>query len=185
MKILVAKNSGFCFGVKRAVDTAFSLGEGFVLGEIIHNESVNEKLSSMGVITINSLDDIPKGDIKKTLMIRTHGEPEITYKKAEELGLNLIDGTCPFVKNIQDIVRKHYSNGYKIAVIGKPEHPEIIGINGWCNNTAIITEDPADFLKGLFPLLAERFLRIFPNRKCRFSKKSVLILKKADIPPQL
>ena len=143
MKILVAKNSGFCFGVKRAVDAAFSIDEGFVLGEIIHNESVNEKLTSKGVVTINSLDDIPKNNAKKTLLIRTHGEPEITYKKAEELGLDVIDGTCPFVKNIQDIVRKHYSNGYKIAVIGNPEHPEIIGINGWCDNSAIITEDPA------------------------------------------
>ncbi len=143
MKILVAKNSGFCFGVKRAVDKAYSIGKGYILGEIIHNEAVIEKLTSLGVVTINSLDEIPKDVNVKTLMIRTHGEPEETYKRASELGLTVIDGTCPFVKNIQDIVKKYYTNGYKIAVIGRVDHPEVIGINGWCDNTAVITEDSA------------------------------------------
>ena len=141
MKVLIGKNSGFCFGVKRAVDKALTLAGGYVLGEIIHNESVNKKLNDLGIITLNSLDEIPQNSNVKTVMIRTHGEPENTYVKAKELGLTLIDGTCPFVKNIQEIVKKHYSNGYQIAVIGRAEHPEVVGINGWCNNSAIITED--------------------------------------------
>lgn len=141
MQILVGKNGGFCFGVKRAVKAAENLkgNNNYVLGEIIHNESVIEKLEKSGIKTINSLDDVSltKND---TLLIRTHGEPKSTFDKAEELGVRLVDCTCPFVRDIQNIVKKHYDNGYTIAIIGKPNHPEIIGINGWCENTAIITE---------------------------------------------
>ncbi len=142
MKVLTGKHGGFCFGVKRAVEQAEKLhGDGnYVLGEIIHNESVIEKLTLSGVKTISSLDglDFNKGD---NLLIRTHGEPESTFNLAKSLGLNIIDCTCPFVRDIQQIVKKHYLNGYKIAVIGNANHPEVKGINGWCNNIAIITED--------------------------------------------
>ena len=139
MILLKGKHSGFCFGVKRAVEEAFSLsGEGnFVLGEIIHNESVNEKLKSAGVITVTNLDDerLKNGD---TLLIRTHGEPKSTFIKAENMGLNVIDCTCPFVKEIQKIVEKHHSDGYTIVIVGDKDHPEVIGINGWCENCANI-----------------------------------------------
>ncbi len=141
MQILKTKHGGFCFGVKRAVDQAMSLkgANNYVLGEIIHNDYVNESLKKLGIITINSLDDanLKAGD---TLLIRTHGEPKSTFTKAQELGLNIIDCTCPFVRDIQKIVEEHYINGYTIAIIGKAEHPEIKGINGWCEGQAIITE---------------------------------------------
>ncbi|MBR2498274.1 MAG: 4-hydroxy-3-methylbut-2-enyl diphosphate reductase [Clostridia bacterium] len=142
MKLFIGKNCGFCFGVKRAVNQAQKLrGKGnYVLGEIIHNDSVVSKLNSMGVKTVDNLMNVQfsKGD---TLLIRTHGEPPATFEKANELGLKVIDCTCPFVKEIQNIVHKHYFDGYKIAIIGKAEHPEIKGINGWCNNSALITEN--------------------------------------------
>ena len=142
MEILVSKHSGFCFGVKRAVDTAYSLtGENnYILGEIIHNESVINNLKQKGLITLKNLDEV---DLKKgsNLLIRTHGEPESTFIKASELDLNIIDCTCPFVKDIQKIVKSHYDRGYTIVIIGRAEHPEVIGINGWCNKKAIITED--------------------------------------------
>ncbi len=148
MLVLQGKYSGFCFGVKRAIDTVLGLdGENtFVLGEIIHNEQVNEKLKNRGICTIDSLDDerLKSGD---TLVIRTHGEPKSTFTMAKEKGLNVIDCTCPFVKEIHNIVESHYSKGYKIAVIGNSAHPEVKGITGWCNGEAYIVNSAEDLQK--------------------------------------
>ncbi len=139
MQVIKGKHAGFCFGVKRAIDAALALGEGnnYVLGEIIHNDSVIKQLENANVKTIYTLDKTPfkKGD---RLIIRTHGEPEATFTKAKELGLTIIDCTCPFVKDIQQKVREHYQKGYEIAIIGDAQHPEIKGINGWCDNRAHI-----------------------------------------------
>ena len=148
MQILKTKHGGFCFGVQRAVDEAYKLkGENnYVLGEIIHNEYVNKKLNQLGIKTIFSLDDV-EFNCGDTLLIRTHGEPKKTFEKAKQLNLNLIDCTCPFVRQIQEIVEKHHKLGYKIAIIGVDNHPEIIGINGWCDNQAIITESAEELSK--------------------------------------
>ncbi len=148
MIIFTGKHSGFCFGVKRAINEAEKLsGTGnFILGEIIHNESVNEKLKKNGVITVENLES-EMLNIGDTLLIRTHGEPESTFIKAKEKGLNVIDCTCPFVKEIQKIVKEHYEKGYEIAIIGKKSHPEIIGINGWCKNTAHVCESAEELLE--------------------------------------
>lgn len=142
MQVIKGKHGGFCFGVSRAIKQAEKLsGDGnYVLGEIIHNESVIEKLNANGVNTIDSLDDV-KFNANDTLLIRTHGQSKETFDKAKQLNLNVIDCTCPFVKEIQKIVSDHYCKGYKIAIIGKKDHPEIIGINGWCGNSALITEN--------------------------------------------
>ncbi len=141
MKVLIGKHGGFCFGVKRALNVATNLKgkSNFILGEIIHNELVNENLKKSGITIIDTIDDerLTSGD---TVLIRTHGETKKTFEKAKEKGFNIIDCTCPFVCDIQKIVKEHYEKGYTIAIIGKAGHPEIIGINGWCDNTAIITE---------------------------------------------
>lgn len=145
MIAIKGKNSGFCFGVKRAIDSALSLKHGrrFVLGELIHNESVNRKINDFGIVTVSDIDDerIKDGD---TLIIRTHGEPKSTFEKAAVKNLNIVDCTCPFVKEIHKIVEKHYANGYTIAIVGNAEHPEIKGINGWCENSAVIVGDVED-----------------------------------------
>lgn len=145
MQLIKGRNSGFCFGVERAVKTAEKLNgdNNYVLGEIIHNEQVIEKLKKSGVKTIDSLDDIALTQ-NDTLLIRTHGEPKSTFDKAEKLGVKVIDCTCPFVREIQKIVEKHYTDGYKIVIIGNAIHPEVKGINGWCNNSALVTETVAD-----------------------------------------
>ncbi len=145
MKFFIGKNSGFCFGVGRAVKTAFSL-EGknnYILGEIIHNESVNNALNDKGVITLNSLNNVSlnQGD---TVLIRTHGEKKLIYDMLNSYGANIVDCTCPFVQNIHKIVKEHYDKGYKIVIIGDNNHPEIVGINGWCNDSAIITDNYDD-----------------------------------------
>ena len=148
MIVVKGKNSGFCFGVKRAVDKALKMSgeKNYILGDIIHNEIVNKRLRDNGLITISSLNDLAlnKGD---NLLIRTHGEPKITFDTAKGLGLNVEDCTCPFVKEIQKIVYNHYNQGYKIVIVGKSEHPEVKGINGWCENTALISEDPLEISK--------------------------------------
>ena len=145
MKVLIAKNNGFCFGVKRAVNNAFNLkgDRRFVLGEIIHNENVNEKLKKSGVDVIISPNDdrIKSGD---AVLIRTHGEPKETFDILKSKGANIIDCTCPFVKEIHSIVEKKYGDGYAIAIIGNKNHPEIVGINGWCENSAFVCENECD-----------------------------------------
>ena len=148
MNIIIAKNSGFCVGVKKAVDTALSIGnEGvYVLGELIHNESVLDKIESLGVKTINNINEIENG----TLIIRSHGvSKEIIDALNDKKDVNVIDCTCSFVKKIHNIVYKHYNDGYQIVIIGKKEHPEVVGINGWCNNSAIIL-DSEDIPESLF-----------------------------------
>ena len=148
MQIIKGEHSGFCFGVKRALSEADKMQGGcnYILGEIIHNESVNKKLADNGLKTISNLDEIELGG-GANLLIRTHGEPEITFIKAKELGLNVIDCTCPFVREIQKIVSNHHKDGYKIVIIGKADHPEVIGINGWCDNSALISEDEKEICK--------------------------------------
>ena len=101
MILIRGAHSGFCFGVKRALETANSLvGKNiYVLGEIIHNEKVNDDLKKRGIVTVDSLSDtrLKAGD---TVLIRTHGEPLSTYETAELSGLNIVDCTCPFVEEI-------------------------------------------------------------------------------------
>lgn len=143
MKIYIGKNSGFCFGVKRAVETAFSLKNSntYILGEIIHNETVCNKLKESGITTVNDINDIPFDIDNCNVIIRTHGEPLETFNKLVDKNYNVLDCTCPFVKDIQNIVNKHYKDGYTIAIIGNAKHPEVIGINGWCGNTGIVVQN--------------------------------------------
>ena len=145
MQVVSGKHGGFCFGVKRAVEAAFTLeGENnYILGEIIHNEEVISKLKEKGLKTIDSLEN-SQLSTDDTLLIRTHGEPKYTFELAKKLGVNVIDYTCPFVKDIQNIVSEKYANGYKIVIIGNKNHPEVIGINGWCDNSAVITSEICD-----------------------------------------
>ena len=147
MIITKCKNSGFCFGVKRAIEKAEKLGAGsYILGEIIHNETVNKKLINKG---LKIIEDITECDLKEgdTLLIRTHGEAKKIFDLAKEKGLNVIDCTCPFVKEIQNIVSKHHLKGYTIAIIGNDKHPEVKGINGWCDDKAIIVDNANDLSK--------------------------------------
>lgn len=145
MIIKKCNNDGFCFGVKKAIETAYSFkGDNiYVLGELIHNEKVVADLESRGIKTINNLSEIPDGQ-KATIIIRTHGETKAVFSEAEEKNYTVIDCTCPFVKQIHNIVSEHYNKKYKIVIIGNSGHPEVIGINGWCENTALITENPLD-----------------------------------------
>lgn len=137
MKIILAKSAGFCFGVKRAVDYAYSkAGQDniYTYGPIIHNKEVTGDLAEKGVHVTENLDEVSEGEI----IIRSHGVPPEVYSAIEKRGLKYTDCTCPFVKKIHNIVRESYNKGKAVIIVGNKSHPEIIGINGWCNNTAII-----------------------------------------------
>ena len=140
MLVTVDENSGFCWGVVRAIDFAEQElkrnGKLYCLGEIIHNPIEIERLEKLGLVTITR-EDLPKVKDAKVL-IRAHGEPPSTYKIAEDNNITLIDATCPIVTKVQDRIKSFYEKGYQIIIFGKKEHPEVIGLNGVCENNAII-----------------------------------------------
>ncbi|MDU3337069.1 4-hydroxy-3-methylbut-2-enyl diphosphate reductase [Paraclostridium bifermentans] len=146
MEVKIAKNAGFCFGVKRAMKMAWdelqkSEDGIYALGPLIHNKQAVLKYEENGLKTIDEVSEVPTS---KSMIIRSHGVGEIVYTESKEKGLNVIDTTCPFVKKIHEVAKKHYSQGFDIIVIGDSKHPEVIGINGWCNNEAIIIKTLED-----------------------------------------
>lgn len=146
MKFKIANNAGFCFGVKRAMKMAWDELEKseeniFALGPLIHNKQAVSKYEEKGLRTVDVVDEVPSD---KNMIIRSHGVAEYVYTQAKDKNINIIDTTCPFVKKIHSIVKDAYENGYDIIVIGDYKHPEVIGINGWCENSAIIFKSPED-----------------------------------------
>ena len=140
MKVTVDKSSGFCWGVVRTVDIAekeLATGEKlYSLGDIIHNPVEIERLRSEGLETV-TYKDLEKLQGAK-ILIRAHGEPPETYKRAQELGITLIDATCPVVGKVQERIRRFYDDGYQVVIFGKIEHAEVIGLVGQTNGEAIV-----------------------------------------------
>lgn len=136
MKIFLPKEIGFCNGVSSAVKKALSLEPNtYCLGQIVHNKEVTAQLTKRGIIFVDNFDDVPNG---ATLLIRAHGVAKEIYDKAVERGIKIVDATCPSVKAIQKKAHDYYKNGYQIVLVGDASHPEVIGINGWCENSAIV-----------------------------------------------
>ncbi|MGN1116956.1 MAG: 4-hydroxy-3-methylbut-2-enyl diphosphate reductase, partial [Candidatus Ornithomonoglobus sp.] len=163
MSVKVAKTAGFCFGVKRAVDgvyEALEKGEKIAtLGDIIHNSQVIDDLKNRGVYSFERVEDIPS-DYK--IVIRAHGVGKDIYEKIGDR--EYTDLTCPFVEKIHRIVEKHYNDGYKIVIVGDRNHPEVIGINGWCNYEAEIIDSEArefntDFTKKPLCIVAQTTIK--------------------------
>jgi 4-hydroxy-3-methylbut-2-enyl diphosphate reductase len=140
MKVSVDNFSGFCWGVVRTIDIAekeIASGEKlYSLGDIIHNPVEIERLRKKGLETISH------NDLKKLrgarILIRAHGEPPDTYKRAKELGITLVDTTCPVVMKVQERIRKFYNEGYQVVIFGKKEHAEVIGLVGHTNEEALV-----------------------------------------------
>ena len=139
MPIKIAKTAGFCYGVRRAVNEVYDrAGKNekiATLGALIHNDSVVEDLKKKGVAVYESVEEVPDGT---TLVIRTHGVGKSIYDKIEQRGLEYVNLTCPFVEKIHNIVKEHYNKGYQIVIIGDKNHPEVRGINGWCEESAVV-----------------------------------------------
>lgn len=141
MEIIIGKTAGFCFGVSNAVNKTEEQLKNkkniFCLGELVHNKQVTNELESKGLIVI---DNIEKA--KQNVIIRAHGEPKETYKKAEKLELDILDLTCPKVLKIHKIAQEYASNGFYIILIGQKDHPETIGTISYCGeNSEVIEKD--------------------------------------------
>ena len=172
MKVTVAKSAGFCFGVKRAVETVYkeienrkkqkeynresnkegnkeSNKEGwdhsYTYGPIIHNEQVVADLEKNGVTVLNSMEELLAIE-HGTVIIRSHGVDRKTNDYIRERDLKLVDATCPFVKKIHKTVMEKSRDGYAILIIGNEKHPEVQGIKGWSESDTFIinTEEQAE-----------------------------------------
>ena len=163
MPVKTAKTAGFCFGVSRAVDAAYkAVNDGIkiaTLGDIIHNRSVTEDLNGKGVYSYERVSDIPDDC---TIVIRAHGVGKDVYEQIGERPY--IDLTCPYVKKIHKIVEKHHKEGYKIVIVGDEKHPEVIGINGWCNYEATVIDSECreinqDFSKNRLCIVAQTTIK--------------------------
>lgn len=129
--IVVAEHSGFCHGVQKAVDKTLSVGENsdkpvYVLGQLIHNQQVIDHLDSKSIKTVSSLDEVPAGSM---CVIRTHGAPPEVVEAAQAKGVDVSDATCPDVRLVQNKAIQLAEEGYTVVIVGKAEHPEVIGIN--------------------------------------------------------
>ena len=151
MTISIDTNSGFCFGVTRAITAAeneLEKGSLCCLGDIVHNGQEVARLEAKGLATID-YDDLRTLPSHSRVLLRAHGEPPSTYWIAQQRGIEIIDATCPVVKKLQDRIRACYEQHKndepvppQIVIYGKAGHAEVIGLQGQTNNTAIVIESP-------------------------------------------
>jgi 4-hydroxy-3-methylbut-2-enyl diphosphate reductase len=153
MLVEIDKQSGFCFGVQNAVEIAekaLSKGEKvFSLGPIVHNDKEVERLSSLGLASINHSEFEKLNDCK--VLIRAHGEPPQTYITAEKNNITIIEATCPIVKKLQSRIKDTWietrEGKGQVVIFGKPGHAEVVGLLGQINNEGILVSGPDDFEK--------------------------------------
>ncbi len=140
MKIFLAKDAGYCFGVRDAVNLAYEsaekYGDVYMLGDIVHNENVIKDLNQAGAKVVSSLDEVPDG---KPILFRAHGTPIETWSDADNNNMNIADATCPLVKEIYEEVVKFAKEGRKIIIIGDHGHDEVVGISSQVDNTIIVS----------------------------------------------
>jgi len=143
MKLLIAKNLGFCTGVNRAyrlaIQAAKKGGPVYILGYLVHNQKVIDELKEKGIQTVSDLREIPKG-ASGSLIISAHGLPPEDYEKAKSTGLSIIDTTCPWVKRPQALAKKLSDEGYHIVIVGDKNHTEVAGILGWAGKRASVVD---------------------------------------------
>lgn len=144
MEIIVGKTSGFCYGVKNAVDSAKKELENssdvvYCLGELVHNKQVTDSLKEKGLVFIDDIEQT-----KGKTIIRAHGIKKEIYQKAEKQNIELKDLTCPKVLKIHEIVEEHSNNGYYIFLVGISDHPETIGTYSFCGLNCSIIENISD-----------------------------------------
>ena len=151
MRIEIDNNSGFCFGVMRATSTAESELENnqplYCLGDIVHNGQEVERLTRLGLITIDHTQLAQLHNAR--VLLRAHGEPPRTYEVARQNGITIIDATCPVVLKLQQKIHQAYTNhpDAQIVIYGKIGHAEVIGLEGQTEGKAIVIEDENDLSK--------------------------------------
>ena len=168
MEIVIGKTAGFCFGVENAVKkTSKLLDENnsmFCLGELVHNKQVTKELENKG---LNIVEDIEQAN--KNIIIRAHGAEKQTYINAKNIGLNVIDLTCPKVLKIHQIAEEYINKGYYIFLIGNKKHPEIIGTISYCGNNSYIIENEEDIKKALQDLYSSNIKKVVVLSQTTFS----------------
>ncbi|MBR5281646.1 MAG: 4-hydroxy-3-methylbut-2-enyl diphosphate reductase [Alistipes sp.] len=191
MYVEIDKNSGFCFGVVRAISKAESAlqelgGEVYSLGDIVHNRMEVQRLESLGLCTVTHEDMAQLQG--RDLFIRAHGEPPTTFRRAEELGIRVIDATCPVVAQLQRKVvaafEKMNGVGGQVVILGKRGHAEVVGLTGQVDDNAIVVEreedlEQIDFARPIFFLSqttqsVAHFWRLAEVMKCRLRDESML-----------
>ena len=149
MEVRLAKTAGFCFGVKRAVETVYRQIEQhqdkqiYTYGPIIHNEEVIKDMEKRGVVVLRTEEEL-MNVTDGIVIVRSHGIPKNICDKMEEKGIDYVDATCPFVKKIHNIVMSESAKGYHIIIIGNPVHPEVEGIKGWAGNDVEVVASAED-----------------------------------------
>jgi (E)-4-hydroxy-3-methyl-but-2-enyl pyrophosphate reductase len=145
MKVLIADEYGFCFGVERAVDMveeAVERGETVrSLGPLIHNEQEMQRLGGKGVTTITEPIQITRGE---TAVIRAHGVTPDVQKELEEKASKVVDATCPFVTRVQKLAARAAAEDRHVVIVGSPDHPEMIGVKGYAPDHAFIIKDETE-----------------------------------------
>ncbi len=178
MEIITSKKAGFCFGVEKAVDTAFSSCKDYVekgipvytYGELIHNEEVTKRLAESGVGIINSPSELPGG--KCAVIIRSHGISRDEYEKLKSGDNIIIDATCPFVSHIHKLADENSRDGV-VIIIGSPDHPEVLGTKGWCNSEPFIVSDEEDIKK--LPVLNDKKITVVGQTTFSLQKFQYLV----------
>jgi small subunit ribosomal protein S1/4-hydroxy-3-methylbut-2-en-1-yl diphosphate reductase len=181
MEIYLADKAGFCFGVKRAINTAFeTAGKGHVycLGPLIHNPQEVERLRQVGIETVDDFSDLQPGDY---LIIRSHGVPPRVLSQARDKGLTIIDLTCPFVSKAQRHAEVLSAEGYQVVVVGEKKHPEVQSILGHAGENAVVVEtaDDVDAMK------LEVRLGIVAQTTQSYSNFSQIVLKLLRLSKEL
>lgn len=180
MKVIIADHSGFCFGVKRAIDIASTELESedkriYSYGPLIHNPQEVNRLEKEGLRTIDDYRDVDEGKI----IIRSHGVPKNQEEDMKSKGLEVIDTTCPYVKAVHKRVEDYSLKGYTIAIIGDPNHPEVIGIKGYAQGDVFIINSLEEVEK-LPALKRVCVVSQTTNRKEKFDSLVEAIEKKAE-----
>ncbi|OGB89519.1 4-hydroxy-3-methylbut-2-enyl diphosphate reductase [candidate division WOR-1 bacterium RIFCSPHIGHO2_01_FULL_53_15] len=150
MEVLIAEHSGFCVGVERAfriaLETAEASKSAYMLGNLVHNKLVVERLKNFGVKTVSDISEIPHG-AQGILIISAHGVGPEVYEAAKKLKLEILDTTCPWVKKAQKIAKEFSDEGRLVIIVGDKGHPEVKGIVGWSGGKANVVEKVEDLGK--------------------------------------
>jgi (E)-4-hydroxy-3-methyl-but-2-enyl pyrophosphate reductase len=144
MEVYLADKAGLCFGVKRAINTAFEAaakGKVYCLGPLIHNPQEVERLRQAGVDLVEDFSSLTQGDY---LIIRSHGVPPKVLVEIRKKGLNIIDLTCPFVSKAQRDAEALHKEGYQVVIVGEKKHPEVQSIRGYAGDNAVVVETADD-----------------------------------------
>lgn len=171
MEVYIGKTSGFCPGVKIAIDKAKAATAEkkkiYCLGEIVHNKQVVKSLEDNGMITIDNIEDVPDGEI---VIFRAHGETKKIYERAKEKNLQIVDTTCGKVKAIHEKVEREKESSF-IIVIGKKNHPETIGTKGFAGDNSFIIENEDDILDAYIEYEKTNLGKVFVVAQTTFSSK--------------